>query len=236
MRATENVWDLVSVFLIGVGGVIAFTFLIPSSLLDSVLGVSSAESRSGPGRAAVVENLAGKSLASRGGSFRGAGLDSGKREEKREKTVPVPKNKTLRMTIPKMGRIEDDEIPTGGPRAKSLLHDYAAIHLEGTGFPWEHNSNVYMAGHRIGYPATDSFLAFYDLNKLAVGDRVFLTDARDRRYTYRVFRVLVVEPTNVSVTRPVTGRNLLTLQTCTLPNYTQRLIVRAEKISTKRVA
>lgn len=236
MRVTENILNIVSVFLIGVGCLIAITFVLPSSLLTSVFGGSSGEPQPNP--APVVENLAGKSLASGGGSFRGAGVASkdSREREKRERALRAPKSKMLRMTIPKMGRIKNDDIPTGKGTAKQLLHDHAAVHLEGTGFPWERNANVYMAGHRIGYPTTDSFFAFYDLNKLAVGDRVFLTDARDRRYTYRVFRVLVVEPTNISVTQPVMGRNILTLQTCTLPNYTQRLIVRAERISTEKVS
>jgi sortase A len=33
------------------------------------------------------------------------------------------------------------------------------------------------------------------------------------------------------VTRPVAGRNIVTLQTCTLPDYSQRLIVQAELTS-----
>jgi sortase A len=32
------------------------------------------------------------------------------------------------------------------------------------------------------------------------------------------------------VTRPLEGRNVLTLQTCTLPDYSRRLIVQAEKV------
>lgn len=73
-----------------------------------------------------------------------------------------PEDKTLKLTVPAMSRIEDDEIPntTGGDEAS--LKNYAAIHLEGTGFPWQDESNVYIAGHRLGYPNTDSFLAFWD--------------------------------------------------------------------------
>jgi len=39
-----------------------------------------------------------------------------------------------------------------------------------------------------------------------------------------------VEPTDLSVTKPVLGKNILTLQTCTLPDYKNRLIVRAELV------
>ncbi len=52
-----------------------------------------------------------------------------------------------------------------------------------------------------------------------------------RKYTYRVFKSFTVYPKDVSVTRPIRGRNIVTLQTCTLPNYTQRLIIQAERVS-----
>ena len=32
------------------------------------------------------------------------------------------------------------------------------------------------------------------------------------------------------VTQPIEGKNVLTLQTCTLPDYSQRLIVQAERV------
>jgi sortase A len=112
------------------------------------------------------------------------------------------------------------------------LGSHAAIHLAGTGFPWNEEANVYLAGHRLGYPRTDSFLAFFDLNKLEVGDEVYLTDADGTKYTYEVFKEFTVSPTDLSVTDPVDGKNILTLQTCTLPDYSQRLIVQAELVNT----
>jgi sortase A len=36
-----------------------------------------------------------------------------------------------------------------------------------------------------------------------------------------------VEPTNLSVLRPIKGKNIVSLQTCTLPDYTNRIIYRA---------
>jgi sortase A len=65
---------------------------------------------------------------------------------------------------------------------------------------------------------------------LKIGDRIFLTDADGKRYVYKVFKKFVVEPTRVSVTRPLEGRNIVTLQTCTLPDYSRRLLVQAEKV------
>jgi sortase A len=37
-----------------------------------------------------------------------------------------------------------------------------------------------------------------------------------------------VDPTDLSVIETVPGRNVMTLQTCTLPDYSERLIVQAE--------
>jgi len=65
---------------------------------------------------------------------------------------------------------------------------------------------------------------------LEEGDKIFVTDADGKRYVYKVFREFIVPPTQVSVTRPLEGRNVLTLQTCTLPDYSKRLIVQAEKV------
>jgi sortase A len=138
-----------------------------------------------------------------------------------------PKDKTLKLTIPEMKQIEDDTIPTGKGTNEMLFRDHAAVHLRGTGFPWQRSANVYIAGHRIGFPGTDSNLAFYDLEDLKKGDKVYLEDAEGREYTYQVFGKLVVEPANLSVLRPIKGKNILSLQTCTLPDYTKRVIYRA---------
>jgi sortase A len=138
-----------------------------------------------------------------------------------------PKDKTLKLTIPEMKQIEDDTIPTGKGTNEALFRDHAAVHLRDTGFPWQRTANVYIAGHRIGFPGTDSNLAFYDLEDLKKGDKVYLEDAEGREYTYQVFRKLVVEPANLSVLKPIKGKNIVSLQTCTLPDYTNRVIYRA---------
>ena len=138
-----------------------------------------------------------------------------------------PKDKTLKLTIPEMKEIEDDTIPTGKGTNEALFHDHAAVHLRDTGFPWQRTANVYIAGHRIGFPGTDRDLAFYDLEDLKNGDKVYLEDAEGREYTYEVFGKLVVEPANLSVLKPIKGKNIVSLQTCTLPDYTNRVIYRA---------
>ena len=147
-----------------------------------------------------------------------------------------PKDKTLKLTIPAMSQIKDDTVPTvPGNDTQALekaLSSHAAVHLAGTGFPWDEEANVYLAGHRLGYPRTDSFLAFFDLNKLKDGDKIYITDANGTKYTYKVFKEVTVSPADLSVTDPVPGKNILTLQTCTLPDYSQRLIVQAELVNT----
>jgi sortase A len=147
-----------------------------------------------------------------------------------------PEDKTLKLTVPAMSRIQDDEIPstTGDDEAK--LKEYAAIHLEGTGFPWQEEANVYIAGHRLGFPNTESWLTFWDMTKVDVGDEVYVTDADGTRYTYKVFKEFTVGPSDTSVTNTEPGKNILTLQTCTLPDYSQRLIVQAELTDTSEKA
>lgn len=141
-----------------------------------------------------------------------------------------PEDKTLTVTVPKMERVADAAVPDVVGDDEEVLKNYAAIHLQGTGFPWQEEANVYLAGHRLGYPGTPSFLAFWDLDVLENGDEVYVTDANGKEYTYRVFEELVVNPTDVWATEPVPGKNILTLQTCTLPDYAQRLIARAELV------
>jgi sortase A len=151
----------------------------------------------------------------------------GKVQRKVANSLEPPKDKTLKLTIPAIKQIEDDTIPTGKGTNEVLFHDHAAVHLRDTGFPWQRTANVYIAGHRIGFPGTDSNLAFYDLEDLKKGDKVYLEDAKGRKYTYQVFAKLVVEPANLSVLKPIKGKNIVSLQTCTLPDYTNRVIYRA---------
>ena len=147
-----------------------------------------------------------------------------------------PKDKTLELTVPAMARIENDEIPSTVGTDEEALKKHAAIHLEGTGFPWQPEANVYIAGHRLGFPNTESWLTFWDLNKVEVGDEIFVTDATGTEYTYKVFKEFTVGPSNVSVTDAQPGKNILTLQTCTLPDYSKRLIIQAELVDTAEKA
>jgi sortase A len=144
-----------------------------------------------------------------------------------------PQDKTLELTVPAMSRIENDDVPYTTGTDEEALKTHAAIHLEGTGFPWDDEANVYIAGHRLGYPNTESWLTFWDLNKVSKGDEMFLTDADGTKYTYRVFKTFIVSPSDTHVTASESGKNILTLQTCTLPDYKQRLIVQGELTNTR---
>ena len=142
----------------------------------------------------------------------------------------TPKSERLKLSVPKLERVRDIPVYTGESGDKGKLAA-GALHLEDTGFPWQADSNVYIAGHRLGYPRTKSWLVFWHLNKLERGNKVVLEDAEGRRYEYEVFDKEVVEPSDTSVKKPVKGKSIVTLQTCTLPNYKDRLIVQAELVS-----
>ena len=145
-----------------------------------------------------------------------------------ETKVDPPEDTTMKLTVPKMAEIKNDTIPTGLGTNDALFRDYAGVHLKRTGFPWDETANVYIAGHRIGFPGTNSDMAFYDLEDLQEGDEFYLTDAEGRQYTYVVFKKLVVEPTDLSVLKPIKGKNIASLQTCTLPDYSDRVIYQGE--------
>jgi sortase A len=143
-----------------------------------------------------------------------------------------PEDKTLELTVPAMARIENDAIPYTTGNDEEALKTHAAIHLEGTGFPWDNEANVYIAGHRLGYPNTESWLTFWDLSSVGVGDDIYVTDANGTKYTYSVFKTFVVSPSDTHVTDAQPGKNIVTLQSCTLPDYKQRLIVQGELTDT----
>ena len=142
-----------------------------------------------------------------------------------------PKSEAMKLTVPSMKRV--NEIPVYGDPVKeeAALHN-GTLHVKDTGFPWEEEANVYIAGHRLGYPRTDSFFVFWDLNKVRMGARVLLTDSENTKYVYKVFDRRVVGPNEVSIKKPIEGKNIVSLQTCTLPNYSERLVVQAELVRT----
>ncbi len=106
----------------------------------------------------------------------------------------------------------------------------SAVHVPATGFPWQKGANTYIVGHRLGYEGTGSYLIFYYLDQLAEGDEIILTDSAGGKYRYRVTEQEVVGPDNVEAMDAVEGKSVVSLQTCTLPDYKERLIVQGELI------
>ena len=106
-------------------------------------------------------------------------------------------------------------------------------HEPGTSMPWSRSEqrNVYLQGHRFGWPGTGSHLVFYHLDRLGKGDLLTLKDRDGERYAYRVSEIFVVEPNDSWVMGRVRGRDMVTLQTCTpIPTFEKRLVVRADRV------
>jgi sortase A len=161
--------------------------------------------------------------------------EAAQREEKAPPTPAVPSDTTMYLTVPKLG-LQDIPVLEGSSEA---VLSQGAGHLPGTGFPWVEGSNTYIAGHRIGYPGTLSDRVFWGLPSLTMGDQIILEDSLGQKYTYEVSETLEVLPSDLSVTAPVAGRDIVSLQTCIEnfgdywtpgPNWLVRYIVRADKV------
>jgi len=167
------------------------------------------------------------------------------REETQERTAsraaaepaaPVaPADTTMYLSVPKIG-IYDIPVVEGTTEASLTA---GAGHLTGSGYPWVEGSNTYIAGHRLGYAGTPSDHVFYDLPNLVAGDEILLTDSNGKTYTYAVSEILEVPTTDLSVTYPVAGRDIVSLQTCIEdfgdywtegPNWLARYVVRADRV------
>jgi sortase A len=137
-----------------------------------------------------------------------------------------PDNKTLYLTVPALG-ITD--VPVYNSVKDEKLKK-SVVHIPATGFPWQEGANTYIAGHRLGYEGAGSYLIFYYLDQLGEGNEILLEDEAGDTYVYRVTQQKVVDPDNVEVMEPDEGKSLVSLQTCTLPDYKQRLIVQGELV------
>ena len=151
------------------------------------------------------------------------------RAANRQRNYNLPPGAIMSLTINALGL---RNVPVISSSSTEAL-DQGVIHLPGTSYPWSDTPerNVYLAGHRLGWPGTGSHLVFYRLNQLRGGERVTLRDPQGGRYDYMVIESFVVGPEDSWITGRVRGRDLLTLQTCTpIPTFEKRLIVRAERI------
>lgn len=137
-----------------------------------------------------------------------------------------PEDKTLYLSVPK---IDLYDVPVYNSTSEDDLTK-SAVHVPATGFPWQKGANTFIAGHRIGYPDTGSYYVFFRLDELVEGDEIVVTDSDGGRYVYEMREQKVVDPDNVESLNPVEGKSVISLQTCTLPDYAERLIVRGELV------
>ena len=93
--------------------------------------------------------------------------------------------------------------------------------------------NFVITGHSAGdiYSSNPYKYIFSGLERLETGDLIYV-NYESKRYTYRVIKKEVVEPSNVAALVVDTDKPLLTLVTCTpLGTSRYRLLVTAEQIS-----
>jgi sortase A len=140
----------------------------------------------------------------------------------------LPDGAVLGLTVEAMGIHDAPVFDSVGVWA--LKHGVG--HHPETSMPWSAGAqrNVYLAGHRLGFPGTASHLIFYRLDELGRGDEILLKDRDGERYRYRVTEVFETDPEDSWVMGQVRNRDMLTLQTCTGPNWQRRLIVRADRV------
>ncbi len=137
-----------------------------------------------------------------------------------------PEDKTLYLDIPKIGL---EGIPVFDTVSEEKLRD-GTVHVPATGYPWQKGANVFIAGHRLGYEGTPSYYVFFRLDELREGDEIRLENSVGKEYLYRVTGHKIVGPDSTEVMNAVEGKSLITLQTCTLPDYEKRLIVQGELV------
>lgn len=171
-----------------------------------------------------------------------------KAAEKERATPPAPEDPTLYLTVPELGiyghTVRNDD--------SQWALDQGAIKVPETGSPWqEKDTNTYIAGHRVGWPGTESYYQFYNLPAMQAGDKVVLEDTNGTVYRYEVTEVFAVSPWETWVTKPIPGRDVVSLQTCTesLTDWwtlgpslfasgpeSGRLIVRADRVAVEPAA
>ncbi len=132
-----------------------------------------------------------------------------------------------------MGYLVIDEIDVNLP----IYHgtDAATLqtgvgHLEGTQLPTgDIGNNTVLTGHT-GLPSADLLTG---LTSMELGD-LFQVYVLDKVYTYQVFAITVVEPTETDLLLPIEDKDVVTLVTCTPYGInSHRLLVQGEQIAVK---
>lgn len=130
-----------------------------------------------------------------------------------------------RLRIPAIGLDE-------GVRAGVSLSviDRGVAHWVGTATPGD-AGNVVLAGHRTTHTAP-----FLDLDRLATGDLVFMTDGTGFDVMYKVVETIVVEPEDIWITYD-TGAPQLTMFACHPKGSARyRIVVRADLVAGRRIS
>ncbi len=92
--------------------------------------------------------------------------------------------------------------------------------------PIGQNGNTAIAAHR----SYTKGRMFNRLNEVAIGDMIQII-SEGKEYNYKVYNIVVVEPTDTSVLKGNTGESVVTLITCTpIKVATHRLIVQGKLV------
>jgi sortase A len=135
----------------------------------------------------------------------------------------------LKITVPRLG-LKDVAVPTGSRQAE--LDREGILRVRGSGLPWIAGSNTFITGHALGFPRTRVPYVFYKLKKMRPGDEILIEDKEGKKYTFRVYDLMTVEPNDYWAIYPVEGKTVVSLQSCTpIPTFENRLIVRGELVS-----
>ncbi len=157
----------------------------------------------------------------------GITLSSGPEEtDSDDGDIPDPGTTDLYLTVPKMGLVDD--YVANATDEGTLMN--GAGKITETGFPWQESANTYIASHVYGYEGTGSWQHFAALPNVTYGDEVILSDANGTEYTYEVTNIVTVAPTDTWVTEPTVGKDMVSLQTCVGPGWSERMVVQAERV------
>ncbi|WP_162924471.1 sortase [Rubrobacter indicoceani] len=140
--------------------------------------------------------------------------------------VADPATQDLSLTVPKMG-LYGDYVANATDEA-TLMN--GAGKITETGFPWQPSANTYIASHVYGYEGTGSWQHFAALPSMTFGDEIILSDADGTEYVYEVTNIITVMPTDTWITEPVAGKDMVSLQTCVGPGWSERLVVQGERV------
>jgi sortase A len=157
--------------------------------------------------------------------------------EEEEAGGVAPDDPTLYLTVPRLG-VYGHTVKNDDSEEALVL---GAIKVPSTDFPWQKgDTNTYIACHRLGFPGTESHNQCLNLPSMQEGDEIILEDANGTVYRYRVSESLAVGPSDMWVTEPLSGRDVVSLQTCietlddlyTLgPDWEARFVVRADRVA-----